>query len=129
VRLTRILHHSVNAEGRLDETRAFYRDVLGLDAVPRPEIPGVAGAWFEVADAQVHLVDADPGEQDIRPTDAHVCFGVEDLDAAIAELQERDIPHVRGAQGPVVQIWIADPAGNTIELQQDPLFGQERQPA
>jgi catechol-2,3-dioxygenase len=26
---------------------------------------------------------------------------------------------VRGAQGTVVQIWFVDPAGNTIEIQQD----------
>lgn len=27
--------------------------------------------------------------------------------------------NVRGAQGSMVQIWVADPAGNTVELQQD----------
>jgi catechol-2,3-dioxygenase len=45
---------------------------------------------------------------------------VEDLDAAIAELADRGIQYVRGVQGEgIVQIWITDPAGNTIELQQD----------
>lgn len=47
--------------------------------------------------------------------------GVEDLDAAAAELEGRDIDHVRGVQGrDVVQIWATDPAGGTLELQQDP---------
>jgi catechol 2,3-dioxygenase-like lactoylglutathione lyase family enzyme len=68
----------------------------------------------------VHLVDAPAGDQVIRPTGPHVCFGVEDLDGAIAELERDGIPLVRGAQGEVVQIWVTDPAGNTIELQQDP---------
>ena len=45
---------------------------------------------------------------------------MEDLDAAIAELERDGIPYLRGAQGPVVQIWFADPAGNTIEIQQEP---------
>jgi hypothetical protein len=45
---------------------------------------------------------------------------VEDLDAAITELEARGIDYVRAVQGvDTVQIWIADPAGNTIELQQE----------
>ena len=45
---------------------------------------------------------------------------MEDLDQAIAELTEKQIPYQRGVQGAgTVQIWIIDPAGNTIELQQD----------
>ena len=43
-----------------------------------------------------------------------------DLDAAVAELEERGIDYQRAVQGEsTVQIWISDPAGNTIELQQD----------
>ena len=55
----------------------------------------------------------------IRPTGPHVCFAVDDLDGAVAELERDGIPYVRGAQGAVVQIWFADPAGNTVEIQQD----------
>lgn len=120
MRVTRILHHSVNVHGRLDDAAAFYRDLLGLPAETRPDIPGIDGAWFQAGPAQVHLVDAAPGSQPIRPADAHVCFGVDDLDAAIAELEANAVPYQRGAQGTVVQIWLADPAGNIIELQQDP---------
>lgn len=120
MKVTRILHHSVNVHARLDESVAFYRDVLELGPAPRPPIPGIDGAWFELDDAQVHLVDADVGEHPIRPTDVHVCFAVEDLDAAVAELHQRGVDHVRGGQGDLVQIWIADPSGNIIELQQDP---------
>ncbi len=119
--VTRILHHSVNVEGQLDVTTTFYADLLGMSDLVRPEIPGVGGRWFGVGDAQVHLVDAPGGDGPIRPTGPHVCFGVEDLDAAIAELEKQGIPFARGAQGPVVQIWITDPAGNTVELQHDPV--------
>ena len=119
MKITRVQHVSVNVEHHLDTTVAFYRDVLGLRDAPRPDIPGVAGHWFGVGDAQLHLVDAPEGSAAIRPTGHHVCFYVDDLDAAIRELDERGIKYVRGAQGSVVQIWIADAAGNTIELQQD----------
>ena len=45
---------------------------------------------------------------------------MEDLDKAILELEDRNIPYERAVQGAgTVQIWINDPAGNTIELQQD----------
>ena len=64
-------------------------------------------------------MDADAGAGAIRPTGPHVCFAVEDLDAAVAELERDGIPYVQGAQGPVVQIWFTDPAGNTVEIQQE----------
>src|SRR5229473_6752063 len=106
VKVTRILHASVNVEGRLDPAATFYASVLGLDAATRPTIPGVAGRWFSVGDAQVHLVDAPSrGAPQIDPTGPHVCFGVEDLSAAIEELEGAGIPYERGAQGEVVQIW------------------------
>jgi catechol 2,3-dioxygenase-like lactoylglutathione lyase family enzyme len=119
--VTRILHASVNVEGRLDPTAAFYTAVLELDPAPRPTIRGVGGRWFSVGDAQLHLVDAPHrGAPRIDPTGPHICFGVEDLDAAIAELDGAGIPYERGAQGTIVQIWITDPSGFTIELQHDP---------
>jgi len=120
VRVTRTLHHSVNVEGRLDECTAFYSRLLHLPDESRPTIPGVGGHWFAAGDVQLHLVDADAGTDTVQPTGPHVCFAVEDLDAAIAELERDGIPYLRGAQGPVVQIWFADPAGNTIEIQQEP---------
>ena len=56
----------------------------------------------------------------IDPTGHHYCVAVDDLDAAVAELEARGIEYARGVQGEgVVQIWITDPAGNTIELQQE----------
>jgi catechol 2,3-dioxygenase-like lactoylglutathione lyase family enzyme len=119
VKVTRTLHHSVNVEGRLDETVGFYQRLLGLDDDVRPDIPGIDGHWFAAGHAQLHLVDADAGTQAIRPAGPHVCFAVEDLPAAIAELEEFGIPYVEGAQGTTVQIWFVDPAGNTIEIQQD----------
>ena len=120
MRVTRTLHHSVNVEGHLDESVDFYRRLLTLDDESRPVIPGVEGHWFAAGSIQLHLVDAATGPQSIQPTGPHVCFAVEDLAAAIAELEESGVPYLRGAQGPVVQIWFVDPAGNTIEIQQDP---------
>lgn len=120
MKVTRILHASVNVERQLDATRAFYAQRLGLEPAARPVIPGVTGHWFAVGDAQVHLVDAPMrGGGAIDPTGPHICFGVEDLDAAIAELEAAGIPYEQGRQGDVVQIWIVDPSGFTVEFQAD----------
>ncbi len=121
MKATRILHASVNVQGSLDTTTGFYAELLSLPSADRPVIPGVEGHWFAVGDAQLHLVDAPcAGAPAIDPTGPHLCVGVDDLDAAIAELDERAIPYVTGRQGDVVQVWIVDPSGFTIELQADP---------
>ena len=121
MKVTRFRHVSVNANGTdLDAMVGFYRDVLGLGDLARPEIPGVPGHWHGVDDQELHLVGAPPTGGRIDPTGHHFCVGVDDLDAAVAELEARGIDYLRAMQGQVVQIWIVDPAGNTIELQQDP---------
>lgn len=119
--VTRFHHVSVNSNGTsVDAMVDFYREVLGLGDQPRPEIPGNAGHWHTVGDQELHLVGAPPSGPGIDPTGHHYCVAVEDLDGAIAELDTRGIKYVRGLQGEgIVQIWITDPAGNTIELQQD----------
>jgi catechol 2,3-dioxygenase-like lactoylglutathione lyase family enzyme len=119
--VTRFHHVSVNSNGAsLDAMVDFYRDVLGLGDKPRPEIPGIGGHWHTVGDQELHLVDAPSVGPGIDPTGHHYCVAVDDLDAAIAELETRGIEYVRAVQGEnTVQIWIVDPAGNTIELQQE----------
>ena len=121
MKITRFHHVSVNTNGTsLDAMVGFYRDVLGLGDKPRPEIPGVRGHWHTVGDQELHLVDAPPSGPGIDPTGHHYCVAVDDLDGAIAELESRGIEYVRAVQGEsTVQIWIVDPAGNTVELQQE----------
>jgi len=121
VKVTGFHHVSVNTNGvEVDAVAAFYRDLFGLADRPRPEIPGVPGHWHVVGDQELHVVGAPPGDGPIHPTGPHFCVLVDDLDAATAELETRGIPYERAVQGEsTVQIWINDPAGNTIELQQD----------
>jgi catechol 2,3-dioxygenase-like lactoylglutathione lyase family enzyme len=122
MKVTRFHHVSVNSNGTpLEPMVDFYRDVLGLDDRARPEIPGIPGHWHVVGDQELHLVGAPPRGTPIDSTGHHYCVAVTDLDAAVAELEARGIEFERAVQGPgTVQIWITDPAGNTIELQQDP---------
>jgi catechol 2,3-dioxygenase-like lactoylglutathione lyase family enzyme len=121
VKVTRFHHVSVNTGGTsLDDVAAFYREVLGLSDKARPDIPGVPGHWHVVGDQELHLVGAPPRGTPIDSTGHHYCVAVDDLDAAVAELEDRGIEYQRAVQGAgTVQIWISDPAGNTIELQQE----------
>ena len=121
MKVTRFHHVSVNChDATLDDMVAFYGGVLELDDVARPDIPGVDGHWHAVGDQQLHVVAAPPRGTPIDSTGNHYCVAVADLDAAVAELEARGIPYRRGVQNEsVVQIWINDPAGNTLELQQE----------
>ncbi len=121
MRVTRFHHVSVNTNGAsLDELVGFYRDVFGLNDQSRPEIPGIPGHWHTVGDQELHLVGAPASGATVDPTGNHYCVAVDDLDGAIAELEARGIEYARAVQGEhTVQVWIADPAGNTIELQQE----------
>jgi catechol 2,3-dioxygenase-like lactoylglutathione lyase family enzyme len=121
MKVTRFHHVSVNSNGTpLEDMVAFYHDVLCLEDKPRPEIPGVPGHWHTVGDQELHLVGTAPQGTRIDATGHHYCVGVADLDAAIAELESSGIEYQRAVQGEnTVQIWINDPAGNTLELQQD----------
>jgi catechol 2,3-dioxygenase-like lactoylglutathione lyase family enzyme len=122
VKVTRLHHVSVNVNGTdLGTLISFYREVLGLADDPRPEIPGIPGHWHALGDQQLHLVGAPPRGEDPDPTGPHFCVLVDDGEAAIADHDRRGLPYERAVQGPgTVQIWVTDPAGNTVELQQDP---------
>ena len=121
MRVTRFHHVSVNTAGvPLADMVAFYGNVFGLADKERPDIPGVSGHWHAVGDQELHLVGAAPLATGIDPTGNHFCVAVDDLAAAVAELETLGIEYRRAVQGEnTVQIWIVDPAGNTIELQQE----------
>ncbi|HEX4434350.1 MAG TPA: VOC family protein [Acidimicrobiales bacterium] len=121
MKITKFHHVSVNTQDApLSDMVSFYDDLFGLDSKDRPDIPGVPGHWFHVADQELHVVGAAPRGTAIDSTGNHYCVAVEDLDKAILELEERKIPYQQAVQGAgTIQIWINDPAGNTIELQQD----------
>ena len=88
VKVTRTLHHSVNVEGQLDEAVAFYQAPAGTGCDARPEIPGDRRALVRRRTMPSSTSSMPtPGHQAIQPAGPHVCFAVEDLPAAIAELE------------------------------------------
>jgi catechol 2,3-dioxygenase-like lactoylglutathione lyase family enzyme len=99
------------------ECLAFYRNVLGLTEIPKPEeLRARGGAWFQVGSTQFHIgLDPEPFPKSKR----HVCFLVPDLPAARAAAVKADvvIEEEGNAEG-LHRFFIRDPAGNRIEIGQ-----------
>jgi glyoxylase I family protein len=118
MKVTRIHHASVNASGTLEATFRFYRDVLGLEPVERPDI-GFPGHWLAAGDGEVHLIDAPPAGAGIDPIGWHYCLAVDDLDEALRRFDEAGVPYFAIGEGDTRQVWVNDPSGATVELQQE----------
>jgi catechol 2,3-dioxygenase-like lactoylglutathione lyase family enzyme len=96
----------------------FYRDLLGLAVIPRPDF-GFPGAWLATGDVQVHLIemaaegDAGPPPP-LTPLANHTAFVVADHARTLAELRARGLEVLDG--GSMGQAWVQDPDGNVIEF-------------
>ena len=114
------LHHvNVTVSPAVEaEAKDFYRDVLGLEQVPKPSGLRPSGAWYQIGANQLHL----SVEKDDRGplTTGHVCFTVSDLSAAEAKFREAGveiIPDPRPIAG-TSRFYVRDPGGNMLEIVQ-----------
>ena len=96
---------------------AFYREVLCLPEIPKPEeLRGRGGAWFQVGPMQLHVgIDPEPSPRSNR----HLGLLVNDLAAAKAQIVAHGtlIEEESVADG-LARLFIRDPAGNRLELGQ-----------
>jgi len=111
------VHHvSLNVTDAAESTR-FYVDVLGFaERSDRPDFP-FDGAWLQVGDQQVHLLEV---ADFVPPKGQHFALQVDDLDAMRVELIERGVEVSEPSPiGDVCrQCFFTDPTGNLIELNQ-----------
>jgi len=121
MRITGFNHIGLNAAGKHDEIKEFYTSFLGLGDIEREGAATlVNGFWFGQDRPIVHVV-TDPAEGGLEmPNNTHLSLFVEDIDAAVAEVKEMTDDHLHFGEGSNQIIWFKDPAGNTLELQQDP---------
>lgn len=130
--MTISLDHCAIRTTRLEETRRFYEELLGLEVGPRPELP-VPGYWlYDGERPVVHLIElTDTMKQDVfgealsadtaagvRNGLDHLAFRLTGLDALRRRLQQDDvdyqemgIPELR-----LTQLFLKDPNGITAEL-------------
>lgn len=102
-------------KGSEDRARSFYRDVLGVKEVPKPEeLAKRGGCWFASGEAQVHL----GVEEDFRPAKkAHPALVVDGLDEILAKCQKAGVVSKTDAQIDARRrVHVFDPFGNRLEL-------------
>ncbi len=99
---------------------AFYCDVLGLVVDDsRPDL-GYPGAWLQLGNGQLHLLElSNPDPVKGRPEhggrDRHVALHVINLDQLIARLEHAEICYTLSRSGRHA-LFCRDPDGNAIEL-------------
>jgi catechol 2,3-dioxygenase-like lactoylglutathione lyase family enzyme len=110
------LHHvNVTVPGEVESAaKHFYRHVLGLEEITKPDQSRSRGAWYQLGAVQLHL-----SIEDAQPLSRrHVCYEVRDL--AVAERHFRDagveiLDDERPIEG-VRRFFLRDPGGNRIEI-------------
>ncbi|MFC1438604.1 VOC family protein [Streptacidiphilus sp. N1-10] len=107
------IHHVSVIVSDLDAALDFYTRVLGLSVrTDRPDSIG-PGAWLDAGGQQVHLLPGDPPPA----RGQHFAVLVDDLDATVAELRAAGLRVSDPVPvGSARQAFLADPAGNAIEL-------------
>ncbi len=127
----RIAHIGI-AVRALDELRSFYADVLGLPEVPLDDADGAAIIGYQSGEPLVELLESRvPGSPIDRyvtkrgPGIHHICFAVDDLNAALDRCRAAGIrlidktPRI-GAEGkPIAFLHPASTGGVLIELSEE----------
>ena len=98
----------------------FYRDILGLEVdASRPDL-GYPGAWLQIANGQIHLLEVpNPDPVDERPEhggrDRHLALQVSDLVLVIQRLEKAGIAYSKSKSGRAA-LFCRDYDANAIEL-------------
>ena len=142
------VYHTGFTVSDIERSLVFYRDVLGLTLVKRQTgtapylatITGFEGVRLETAHLQpaaggsmLELLQyvshpAPPTDRATnRPGNGHLCFKVDDVRAACAELRRRGVTLISepaeitaGAHAGGWGVYLRDPDGFTVELYQGP---------
>ncbi len=118
--IAKSVNHISFAVRDLDASLHFYRDILGLEDIPRPNM-GISGAWLGAGNSQVHLIGipdgADVGAppKSLSPLACHQAFAVEDYQKTVDHLKANglEVMETNSERG---QMWVKDPDGYIIEF-------------
>jgi len=125
---TRIAHIGI-AVRSLDEILPFYRDILDLPEVPLDDADGARIAGMAAGESLVELLEAESPDSPIGrfvakrgPGIHHICFSVDDLDAALARCRAAGVrlidetPRIGAEQKRIAFLHPASTAGVLVEL-------------
>ncbi len=113
------IHHLSLLVSDTGRALLFYRDLLGLEVIERPEL-SFPGAWLAIGDRQLHLLELpNPDPQEGRPDhvgrDRHLALTVQGLEQLEERLIKAGISFTRSKSGRNA-IFCRDPDSNGIEL-------------
>ncbi|MEN8179783.1 MAG: VOC family protein [Pseudomonadota bacterium] len=114
------LHHVSLIVANTEKSLEFYRDLLGLEvSTNRPDL-GYPGAWLQLGEAQIHLLELpnpDPLEQ--RPEhggrDRHLALQVDNFNKLKERLQASGIAYTTSRSGRQA-LFCRDPDQNAVEI-------------
>jgi catechol 2,3-dioxygenase-like lactoylglutathione lyase family enzyme len=101
----------------VDTAVQFYTDVLGFEVLDtRPDF-GFAGAWLQAGNHQVHLMGVPDAQID---RGQHFALDVDDAEAWASHIEAKGVRCRRSDYVPGAgrQVFVRDPSGNRIELNQ-----------
>ncbi len=116
----RAVNHVGRVTKRLDESRNFYRDVLGFREVKRPNF-SFPGAWLYNYGIMIHLIYRDTAGDPVGEIDTrgdHLALHTDDLATAEGRLKEHGVPYRKNEVPDIglTQIFFRDPDGHHVEI-------------
>ena len=117
MQISQLNHVAIHVED-VSKSVAFYRDVLGLEPMPRPAF-SFPGAWFRVgADQELHIIGERQREVISHNRGNHFALLVDDFDAWERRLTASGVNMAPRRLRPdgAWQLYAIDPDGHYVEL-------------
>jgi catechol 2,3-dioxygenase-like lactoylglutathione lyase family enzyme len=119
--IVQISHVNITVpEASEEATKSFYKNILGLEEIPKPDKQKKrGGAWFRHGALELHLSIEDAAA-DNAASRRHVCYVVADIEKAEEHFRAAGvevIPDNRPVEG-WLRFYVRDPGGNRLEIAQ-----------
>ena len=118
------LHHASLIVADTEQSLKFYRDILGMAQIDRPNL-GFPGAWLAIGGQQIHLLELDnPDPTSGRPVhggrDRHVAMHIDAIAALREDLDIAGVTYTLSISGRKA-LFCRDRDGNALEFIERPL--------
>ena len=119
------LNHASFIVADTEKSLGFYRDILGLKQIERPDL-GFPGAWLQLGIQQIHLLELDnPDPKEGRPVhggrDRHIALNALSLAPIQEALDKSGIVYTMSISGRRA-LFCRDYDANTVEIIEKPLI-------